>query len=81
MPSKYSVALVLDSETNSIWDNLPVGERSHRVREALKNAGIVHERDLLIEALRRRDNTNKRIISDMKLFCRCGGLKKGVEEE
>lgn len=52
MPSKYTVALSLDFETNALWEGLPKGERSKRVREALINASIVAERDMLIEALR-----------------------------
>ena len=54
MPAKYTVALVLDHVTNIMWDELPVGERSMRVREALKRASIVNERDMLIEALRKQ---------------------------
>jgi hypothetical protein len=52
MPSKYTVGLVLCEQTFLMWNDLPIGERSKRVREALMNADIVNERDMLIEALR-----------------------------
>lgn len=41
MPSKYSVALSLDEASMALWEGLPVGERSKRVREALETADIV----------------------------------------
>jgi|TARA_R110000824_G_scaffold34206_3_gene108996 hypothetical protein len=48
------VSVSLDLETMRVWEGLPVGDRSGRVREALKTALVVQERDLLIESLRRR---------------------------
>jgi len=63
MPSKYTVALSLDFETNALWEGLPRGERSKRVREALIKSQIVAERDMLIEALRAQ---NKNYVTHIK---------------
>ena len=52
MPSKYMVSVCLDLETMTAWETLPVGEKSKRVREALRTAKIVSQRAALITALR-----------------------------
>ena len=52
MPSKYMVSLVLDKETIAIWEGLPVGERSSRIRASLKDAELAWGQDNLIKALR-----------------------------
>jgi|TARA_R110000824_G_scaffold106109_2_gene250736 hypothetical protein len=69
MPSQRTVALSLDEETLEIWGSLPTGERSKRVREALRTASIVSERDLLIKCL---DKQIKR-LKDEVYFLRHGG--------
>ena len=74
MPAKYTVALVLDNVTNIMWDELPVGERSKRVREALKRASIVNERDMLVEALRKQIKHKDASMFDYQLAlisCKC----------
>lgn len=73
-PSKFTVALVLDHVTNIMWDELPVGERSSRVREALKRASIVNERDMLIEALRKQIRFKQRHLDRCEIsltMCKC----------
>ena len=74
MPAKYTVALVLDHVTNTMWDELPVGERSKRVREALKRASIVNERDMLVEALRKQIKHKQRHLDRCErrlVLCKC----------
>ena len=74
MPAKYTVALVLDHVTNIMWDELPAGERSKRVREALKRASIVNERDMLVEALRKQIKFKQRHLDKCELrlsLCKC----------
>ena len=51
MPSKYSVALSLDSVTFRLWESLPIGERSKRIREALVVADLVVAKDADIAML------------------------------
>ena len=68
MPSKYMVSVSLDLETMNAWEALPVGERSKRVRDALRTAEIVNQRDLLIKALRGQIRDLKKEIADLKLF-------------
>ena len=68
MPSKYMVSVSLDLETMNAWEALPVGERSKRVRDALRTAEIVNQRDLLIKALRGQIRDLKKGIADLKLF-------------
>ena len=82
MPAKFTVALVLDEETNEIWDALPDGEKSKRLREALLVAEIVHQKDQraksqsrLLKSLR---ITNKALMisnDELRYFscskCRC----------
>lgn len=77
MASKYTVTVSLDEVTKMMWEELPIGERSKRVRAAIKTASLVSEKDMLIGALRKRDDSNKRTIEDMRLFCRCGAIKGG----
>lgn len=73
------MSLSLDDVTVRMWEGLPVGERSKRIREAIKNAAIVNERDMLVEALRGQLDERDRIISDMKLYCRCIANRRGEE--
>ena len=68
MPSKYMVSVSLDYETMQAWETLPVGERSKRLREALRTADLVLRRDL---SIKKRDHEIlglKKEIADMKLF-------------
>jgi hypothetical protein len=69
MPSKYMVSVSLDLETITAWEALPMGEKSKRIREALRTASIVSERDLLIKCL---DKQIKR-LKDEVYFLRHGG--------
>ena len=46
------VSVVLDNETIEIWEGLPVGERSKRIRASLKDAQLAWGQDNLIKALR-----------------------------
>lgn len=80
MPSKYTVAVVLDEESGAIWDSLPAGEKSKRVRKAISDAEIVERRDMLIEALRRQINNRERIISDIRLLCNCRAIKAYIDK-
>jgi len=68
MPSQRVVALSLDEETLEIWKALPNGERSERVREALRTASIVAQRDKHIEALRGLADRLRKERDDLKLF-------------
>tara|TARA_R110000824_G_scaffold210205_1_gene396011 strand:+ start:761 stop:1033 length:273 start_codon:yes stop_codon:yes gene_type:complete len=52
MGAQRTVALSLDIESHLIWEQLPKGERSRRVREALSVAHLVLKRDEEIEYLR-----------------------------
>lgn len=52
MPSKYMVSVSLDEETATMWDNLPVGERSKRIREAIREAQTQLAYERHVEALR-----------------------------
>ena len=79
MPSKYMVSVSLDEVTMIMWEELPVGTRSKRIREAISTASIVNERDMLVAALRKQIDHAKRTISDMRLYCTCRATK-GVKE-
>ena len=67
MPSQHAVALSLDSETWSIWSALPKGERSKCVREALRTAEIVAERDSYIKALQSQNEVLNRLVKKLEL--------------
>jgi len=82
MPAKFTVALVLDKETNELWDSLPDGEKSPRIREALRTASIVAEKDCRADAQSRliaslRSDRKALIMSNHELrylpccVCRC----------
>ena len=84
MPSKYMVSVCLDEVTMMMWEQLPIGERSKRIREAVRNASAIEERDVAIESMERALKHRRRTIEDMRLYCRCGALKrssKGGSEE
>jgi hypothetical protein len=68
MPSQRTVALSLDEETQAMWEALPRGERSKRIREALRTATIVNDRDCLIEALRRALEQCTKQNKDFRLY-------------
>jgi hypothetical protein len=68
MPSHRTVALSLDEETQAMWQALPIGERSKRVREALRIATIVNDRDCLVEALRRALDQCTKQNKDLRLY-------------
>ena len=68
MPSKYMVSVSLDLETMKAWEALPVGERSKRVREALRTASLVLDRDLSIKIRNYQILELKKEIADLKLF-------------
>ena len=61
------VSVVLDNETIEIWEGLPVGERSKRVREALRTAEIVAERDSYIKALQSQNERLNRLVKKLEL--------------
>jgi len=52
MPSKYMVSVSLDEATVAIWEGLPKGERSKRIREALKEAETQLAYERHVKALR-----------------------------
>ena len=68
MPSKMTVALSLDDESSEIWDGLPRGERSHYVRESMKEIDLVRVQEDLIRKLRARLDAAEKKIKDMRLF-------------
>ena len=68
MPSQRTVALSLDEETLEIWKSLPAGERSQRVRDALRTAEIVADKDMRIDAMAGRIEYLEKQIADMKLY-------------
>ena len=66
------VSVSLDNETVELWESLPVGERSKRLREALKQASIVNERDMLVEALRKQiKHKDKSLLTYQSALIRC----------
>ena len=69
MPSKYMVSVSLDLETITAWEALPMGEKSKRVREALRTASIVSDRDALVKVLRRQVKK----LKDEVYYLRSGG--------
>jgi len=80
MPSKFTVSLVLDKETNELWDNLPIGERSWRVRQALKDANTIEIRDRTIVAVRKQVERHERTLSDIRLLCTCKSIRAYLDE-
>lgn len=68
MPSKMTVALSLDEETCTIWDELPRGERSRYVREAMNKIDLIRVQEDLIMKLRDRLTAAEKEIKDLKLF-------------
>ena len=67
MPSKFVVGLSLDSELMDVWNSLPRGERSKRVREALRTAELVEVRDSQIKALEGQIRINIKTIRKLQL--------------
>ena len=67
MPSKFVVGLSLDSELMDVWNSLPIGERSKRVREALRTAEIVEVKDTQIKSLEKQIDINVRTIRKLQL--------------
>jgi hypothetical protein len=68
MPSKFTVGVVLDNATIGIWESLPIGERSKRIREALTTASVVMDRDRMITKRDLEIKEMRELIADMKLF-------------
>jgi hypothetical protein len=68
MPSKLTVALSLDEESSMIWDELPRGERSRYVREAMNKIDLIRVQEDLIMKLRARLTSAEKEIKDLKLF-------------
>jgi len=89
MPSQRTVALSLDEETLVIWDSLPKGERSKRVREALTVANLTVAKDDEIENLHNQTMRHIRLIRQLKMsnheirhfgcMCVVGGISPDVE--
>jgi len=79
MGAQRTVALSLDIESHLIWEQLPKGERSRRVREALSVARLVLEKDFEIELLENQIETNIDWIRKLRMSnqelrdfgCRC----------
>ena len=67
MPSKFVVGLSLDSELMDVWNSLPIGERSKRVRDALRTAELVEVRDSHIKSLEKQIDINIRTIRKLQL--------------
>lgn len=80
MPSKYLVSVSLDKETSMIWESLPIGGRSERLRTALKDAGVIRHREMTIEALRRQIKHAQQIIRDVSIFSKDETIRNLVEE-
>ena len=68
MPSKLTVALSLDDDSSKIWDELPRGERSRYVREAMNKIDLIRVQEDLIMKLRARLTSAEKEIKDLKLF-------------
>lgn len=92
MPSNFRVALSLDKEANDIWNTLPAGDKSRRVREALKTASIVHEKDLKAEHQSKRINSLRidrkqlqRALDQARHFkcghCRCTCVMEYIDKD
>ena len=67
MGAQRTVALSLDIESHLIWEQLPKGERSRRVREALSVAQLVLGRDAIIESLENQIQTNIHWIRKLRM--------------
>ena len=67
MPSKITVALSLDEVSSAIWDELPRGERSRYVREAMNKIDLIKVQEDLIMKLRNRLTSAEREISYLKV--------------
>jgi len=67
MPSKYMVSVSLDSVTVAIWEGLPIGERSKRVREALAVADLVVVKDGEIENLQNQTMRHINLIRKLQM--------------
>lgn len=67
MPSKMTVALSLDEESGRIWDELPRGERSRYVREAMNKIDLIRVQEDLIMKLRARLTSAEKEISYFRL--------------
>ena len=80
MPSKYLVSVSLDKETSMIWESLPIGGRSERLKTALKDAGVIRHREMPIEALRRQIKHAQQIIRDVSIFSKDETIRNLVEE-
>jgi hypothetical protein len=90
MPSKYMVSVSLDSVTVAIWEGLPKGERSKRVREALAVANLTVAKDEQLLKLGKQAERHVHLIRQLKMSnqelrafgCRCvvGGIVADVEE-
>lgn len=83
------VSVSLDSVTVAIWEGLPKGERSKRVREALTVANLTVAKDADLARLLKQTEGHIRLIRQLKMSnqelrafgCRCvvGGIVPDVE--
>ena len=67
MPSKYMVSVSLDDVTVAIWEGLPKGERSKRVREALTVANLTVAKDADIAMLQNQTLQHLKLIRKLKM--------------
>ena len=81
VPSKYNASVSLDKHTFEIWENLPRGDRSKRVRDAMTISEIVFHKEIEVEHKERRIKHLERIIYDLGIFGLDGKMNEIVQDE
>lgn len=67
MPSKFMVSVSLDKVTIEMWEALPAGERSKRIREALRESVTIYGQDVVIANLRESERLLRHRIKKLNL--------------
>jgi len=81
MPSKYNASVSLDKHTFEIWENLPRGDRSKRVRDAMTISEIVFHKEIEVKHKESRIKHLERVIYDLGIFGLDGKMKEILEDE
>jgi len=81
MPSKYSAVVSLDKQTFDIWESLPRGDRSKRLRDALIISEIVFHKEVEVEHKESRIKHLERVIYDFGIFGLDGKMQEILEDE
>jgi hypothetical protein len=81
MPSKYNASVSLDKHTFEIWENLPRGDRSKRVRDAMTISEIVFHKEIEVKHKESRIKHLERVIYDLGIFGLDEKMKEILEDE